>query len=432
MRRARPPFHLPLWYTAAAGTREATAANTVVRARGMSISFADGTSIEDWCGQYYVNNVGYGRADVVRAMTRQSLRLSWVSPSLFADVRLALTRDLRRVLPRHLTTPQYNTGGSDSCESALRAARIVTGRTRVMTLARAYHGDTMTVENLCPPIAPYGDHRPWVIQTPGPRDLWEKAGRDWSRASDLALERAEATLRRHGPKTFAAIVVEPVMWTTGAVPLKPRLARGLRALCDRHGIKLVADEVVTGFGRTGRWLGSESVGLVPDAVICAKGLTGGYAPLGAVVFERAWGNHLRRHGLNHGLTFGGHPIGCAAARATLQILERERLVARAAAMGRRLRLGLEALARLHPGRIADVRGAGLLLGLQLEPGRRARGRSLDASGRAEALIAAARRAGMHLLSADDGAAILFTPPFVVTARRIDRLLGVLDRALSVY
>jgi taurine--2-oxoglutarate transaminase len=296
-------------------------------------------------------------------MSRQSLRLSWVSPSQFADVRLALTRDLRRVLPRHLTTPQYNTGGSDSCESALRAARIVTGRTRVLTLTRAYHGDTMTVENLCPPITPYGDHRPWVIQTPGPRDLWEKAGRDWSRASDLALERAEATLgvtdrrlrrRRRGagdvddrrraagrawradsgPRPLPASSSSPTRWSPGS-----------------------ADRPAGSIG---------DHGLVPDAVICAKGLTGGYAPLGAVVFERGWGAHLRRHGLNHGLTFGGHPIGCAAARATLRILERERLVARAAAMGRRLRLGLEALARLHPGRIADVRGAGLPLGLQLE------------------------------------------------------------------
>ena len=432
MRRARPPFHLPLWYTGAAGTRRATPANTAVRARGMSVTFANGASIEDWCGQYYVNNVGYGRPDVARAMARQALRMSWVSPSLFADVRLGLTRDLRRVLPRHLTTPQYNTGGSDSCESALRAARMVTGRTRVLTLTRAYHGDTMTVENLCPPITPYGDRRPWAVQTAGPRDLWERCGRDWTRAADLALERAEATLARHGPKTFAALVVEPVMWTTGAVALKPRLARGLRTLCDRHGIKLIADEVVTGFGRTGRWFGSESVGLVPDAIFCAKGLTGGYAPLGAVVFERAWGEHLRRHGLNHGLTFGGHPIGCAAARATLRILTRERLVARAAAMGRRLRLGLEGLARLHPDRVADVRGAGLLLALQLEPGRRAGGRRIDAAGRAESLIGAARRAGMHLLSCDDGASILFTPPFIVTTRRIDRLLGVLDRALSVY
>jgi len=425
------PFYLNLWYTGDAASRRATPANTFVRSRGMTLTRADGTVVEDWFGEYFVNNIGTGRPEVARALAAQARRMSWVSPASFADVRLALTRDLLTVLPRHLTTPQLGVGGSDALENAVRAARRVTGRTRVLTFSPCYHGDTMTIENLCGfPLTPYGDRRPWAVKTPSPYELREAAGRDWPRANELALERAERTLARHGAKTFAAVIVEPFMWMSGAVPLSRALSRGLRSLCDRHGIKLIADEVVTGFGRTGRWFGSQAVGLVSDAIVLAKGLTGGYAPLGAVVFERSWGEWLRRNGFNHGLTFGGHPLGCAAARATIRILKRERLVERAAAMGIRLRAGLEVLRYAHPGRIADVRGGGLLLCVEIEPGRVPRSRRrVTAAQRVELIAAAALRAGILLTATGDGSGLLLVPPYIVTPRRIDRLLGVLDRTL---
>jgi taurine--2-oxoglutarate transaminase len=424
--RAPYPYYLNLWYAGDPASRQATPASTFVRSRGMTLTRADGRTVEDWFGQYFVNNIGAGRGEVARAMAAQARRMSWVSPGAFADVRLALTRDLLTVLPRRLTTPQFGIGGSDGIENAVRAARLVTGRTRVLTFSPCYHGDTMTVENLCGfPITPYGDPRPWAVKTPSAYELREGAGGDWERAGELALERAERTLERHGPRTFAAMVVEPVMWNSGAVPLSRGFARGLRVLCDRHGIKLIADEVVTGFGRTGRWFGSQTVGLVPDAIVCAKGITGGYAPLGAIVFERSWGAWLRRHGFNHGLTFGGHPVSCAAARATIRILKRERLVERAASVGRVLQDGLEALRRAHPDRVAEVRGRGLLLALELAPGRPSRAtRRVTAAERVASIAEAALRA-----RSGDGSALLFMPPFIVTRRRIDRLLNVLDRAL---
>ena len=396
----------------------------------MSVTLENGATFEDWGGQFYVNNLGTGRAEIARDLASQSRRMSWVAPSEFADVRVALTRDLLSVLPRHLTTPQFSCSGSDAFEAAIRAARKVTRRTRVLSFRQAYHGDTLTIENVSGgALMPYGDRRRWAAHAPSPFELWEAAGRDWPRACGLALEGVERALRRRGPSTFAALVVEPVMAGTGAVPLSHSLSRGLRDLCDRHGIKLIADEVVTGFGRTGRWFGSQAVGLVPDAIVCAKGITGGYAPLGAAVFERAWGGELRRTGLNHGLTNAGHPLGCAAARATIRILKRERLVERAAAMGRRLRAGLEALRDRHPGEVADVRGRGLLLGLQLDAGGPAGSRRrTGAAARIEKICARARTAGIHLLSTSDGTGLLFAPPFTVTPRQIDRLVGVLDRS----
>ena len=398
----------------------------------MTVTFENGRTVEDWGGQYYVNNLGTGRAEIARDLASQSRRMSWVAPSEFIDVRIELTRDLLTVLPRHLTTPQFTCSGSDALETAIRAARKVTRRTRVLSFRQSYHGDTMTIENVSGgTLMPYGDRRPWAVHAPSPFDLWEEAGRDWSRASALALDGVERALRRQGPRTFAAMVIEPVMTGTGAVPLSRALSRALRSLCDRHDIKLIADEVVTGFGRTGRWFGSQAVGLVPDAVVCAKGITGGYAPLGAAIFERDWGEELRRTGLNHGLTNAGHPLGCAAARATIRILKRERLVERAEAMGRRLRAGLETLRGRHHGEIADVRGCGLLLGLQLDAGgRTAPRRRAHAAARIERVVARARASGIHLLTTSDGTGLLFTPPFTVTPRQIDRLVAFLDRSFA--
>src|SRR5207247_2827996 len=121
------------------------------------------------------------------------------------------------------------------------------------------------------------------------------------------------------PRTFACVTVEPAMGVAGAVPLSRDLSKGIRELCDRYDIKLVADEVITGFGRTGEWFGSPSRGLRPDAIVLAKGMTGGYAPLGAVLFERSWGDALRKTGVPHGLTFGVPPLGCADAREVIRI-----------------------------------------------------------------------------------------------------------------
>ncbi len=398
----------------------------------MSVTLADGSVVEDWGGQFYVNNIGTGRAEMARALAAQTRIMSWVAPSDFAAVRLALTDDLLSVLPGHLTTPHYSVSGSDALEAAIRAARKVTRRTRVLSLTQSYHGDTMTIENVCGgTLMPYGDRRPWAVHALSPVDLWETAGRDWSRAGGLCLEGVDRALRRHGPKSFAALIVEPVMAGAGAIALSRDLSRGLRALCDRHGIKLIADEVVTGFGRTGRWFGSPTVGLTPDAMVLAKGITGGYAPLGAVVFERSWGSELRRSGLNHGLTFAGHPLGCAAARATIRILKREKLVERCASMGQRLRAGLETLRDRYPGLIADIRGHGLLIGLQFDRIRTAvRGRGASPAHLVGRLGSAARAAGIHLLPTSDGSGFLFAPPFTVTPRQIDRLVAVLHRSLA--
>jgi len=425
------PFYLPIWYGGTPEERRANAANTYVRAEGMTVTLADGTSFEDWSGQAFVNNIGLGRADIAKALADQVLRMSWLTPAEFADIRLALTRDLLAVLPRHLRVPFYGLGGSDSNEAAIRAARKVTKRSKVLTFQGAYHGDTMTIENVSGMgLTAYADPRPWAVHAPAPYAFWQNLG-DWDRAYEETLDAFARTLKKHGPKEFACVIVEPVNMTMGAVPLSRDLSRGIRELCDRHGIKLVADEVITAFGRTGAWFGSETVGLRPDAMVFAKGFTGGYAPLGAVVFEREWGERLRTTGFPHGLTFGAHPLGCTAARETLRILRTEGLVERAKRMGALLRARFEGLREARPDDVRDVRGAGLFLAMELLPRGRGRKGGLHAAWpRVEAVWTGLRRQGVRITTNNDGSSLMVCPPFTVTEDQVERLVSRLDACLA--
>ena len=423
----RGPFYIPIWYTGTPEERRATPQNTFVRTDGMTITLADGTTLEDWTGQAFVNNIGMGRPEVAQVLADQATRMSWLGPAEFAEIRLDLTEDLRSLLPRHLTTPFYGIGGSDSVEAAIRAARKITRRRKVLAFSDGYHGDTMTVESVSGGgVTEYGDPRPWAVHTASPYEAFQATG-DWDRANERTLEGIRTTLKRHGPRSFACILVEPVLGVAGAVPLSKDLSKGIRELCDRHDIKLVADEVITGFGRTGAWWGSSVVGLKPDAVVLAKGLTGGYAPLGAVVFERSWGEKLRRTGYPHGLTFGAHPLGCAAARETIRILKAERLVERCKRIGSTLRKRLEDLQESHPTVVRDVRGAGLLLAMELRAGRRR-----DRSGlhpawrRVEPIWTGLKNVGIRVTTNNDGSSLLLCPPFTVTEAQVSRLVDRLD------
>ena len=425
------PFYLPVWYYATPEEQHATAANTYVRTEGMTIVLEDGTTLEDWSGQAFVNNIGMGRPEIAKALADQAMRMSWLSPGEFAEVRLALTRDLVSVLPRGLGTPFYGIGGSDSIEAAIRAARKVTGRRKVLTFTHAYHGDTISVESVSGwGNMKYGDPRRWAVHTLSPYDAFQEEG-DWDVAYERTLDGIDRTMRRHGPRTFACVLVEPVMGVAGAAPLSRDVSKGIRELCDRHDIKLVADEVITGFGRTGEWFGSQTVGLKPDAMVFAKGFTGGYAPLGAVVFERRWGETLRRTGFPHGLTFGSHPLGCAAARETIRVLRAERLVERAKSIGRYLKDRLEKLWADHPDVVRDVRGHGLFLAVELRGrGPRPKDGPHPAWKRVEPIWTRLRNEGIRLGVNNDGSSLLFCPPFTVTEPQVDPLVERLARHLG--
>jgi taurine--2-oxoglutarate transaminase len=243
------------------------------------------------------------------------------------------------------------------------------------------------------------------------------------------LDALERQLQLENPATVAAIVVEPVTGAAGGFPLPDDYLTSLRLLCDRYGILLIADEVITGFGRTGTWFGVDHEGVVPDMMTLAKGLTAGYVPMGAVILREGLAKILEKRMLPLGSTYAAHPLACAAALACLREYEENGLIEHSARMGKVLFEKLHELARKHP-RVGDVRGKGLLACLELVRDRASHAPLVPPN--TDSLLPAAirRRAwseGIHLLAR--GSLILLSPPLIVQPEQISEAIDKLDRVL---
>jgi adenosylmethionine-8-amino-7-oxononanoate aminotransferase len=348
----------------------------VAHADGAYFTLADGRRILDAAGGAIVANVGHGRAEVARAMAAEIERASYLVPPFATEARLALVERLRRSwLPPALSRVVFTSGGSEAVDAALRLARqhhVAAGRPeRHKMIGRdlSYHGTTLAT------LAVGGHTKRRAGLEPLLAD-WPKAPSHHCLRCPLGLDRAtcgvacvdaiEELIVREGPETVAAVVAEPVVGSTAGALVPPddywpRLA----ALCRRHGVLLIADEVMAGFGRTGRAFAVDHWGVVPDILVGGKGLAGGYAPMGGVYATEdvvapiaARGEELMFY------TYSAHPASCAAADAVLAIVEREGLVARAAEIGKQLLDRLQAALAAHP-HVAEVRGRGLLLGVEL-------------------------------------------------------------------
>jgi adenosylmethionine-8-amino-7-oxononanoate aminotransferase len=272
---------------------------------------------------------------------------------------------------------------------------------------------------------------PWVVRAPSPYHFWREAD-TWGEATEEAFEALRTTVRRTRARDVAAIMVEPVLGVGGAVELSRPYLQALRELCDDLGIFLIFDEVITGMGRTGDWSAAGTYRVTPDIMVLAKGITGGYAPLGAAILPEQLGQKLRLKGFPYGLTFAGHPVSCAAALEAMAILERERLLERCRTMGLRLRKELVHLQGEVDG-IRDVRGQGLLLGVELEapgPRRKLAGPTAGAWPRVEKTLGALRRRGILAGANVDGSTILLCPPLILGEAEIEGLVAGLRSALS--
>jgi adenosylmethionine-8-amino-7-oxononanoate aminotransferase len=303
----------------------------------------------------------------------------------------------------------------------------------------SYHGNTLTALALSGRPNLQAPYRPLLAATPeaaAPFCHHCPLGKAYPDCAVACADDLEAVIAREGPETVAAFIAEPMLGASAGAAVPPEeYARRVRATCDRHGVLLIADEVMTGFGRTGRFFATEWGGALPDLVTCGKGMSGGYAPVGAVLAsERIVKVLAEAGGFTHGFTFSHNPVTAAACRATLDILEREALVERAAAMGELLgRLLAPLRARPHVG---DVRGRGLLWGVELCADK-ASGRPFPRSERrAESLAASAFEAGLVVYPSSgcadgtNGDVVMLAPPFVVTEEQLGEMAGLLERALT--
>jgi taurine--2-oxoglutarate transaminase len=328
----------------------------------------DGNRYLDFASQFVHVNIGHQHPKVVQAIQRQAGRLCTVSPAFGNDQRARAATLIAERAPGDLDRVLFTNGGAEANEHAVRMARVVTGRPKILTAYRSYHGATETALHLS------GDPRRWAVDH-GRAAVARFFGPYLYRSSfgaateaqecDRALAHLAQVIELEGPRTIAAVLLEPVVGTSGILVPPQGYLRGVRQLCDEHGILLIADEVMAGFGRTGTWFAVDNWGVVPDLLTFAKGVNSGYVPLGGVLISARVSAEFADRPYPGGLTYSGHPLACAAAVATISAMAEEGIVEHAAWLGRHvLGPGLREIAARHPC-VGDVRGLGVFWALEL-------------------------------------------------------------------
>lgn len=418
----------------------------LVRGEGSRVWDQEGVEYIDGLSGLFTVNAGYGRHEIAEAVAAQLESIAYVSPFSFPSLPLIeLSARLAAIAPTGPRSRVFlTTGGSDAVESALKIAKAYqrrrgfAERTKVIARRTAYHGTSMgalsvngvtAIRNGFGPLVPGARHVPLPYSY-----RCDYCGGDCV-GEACALRYAaevERLIEFEGPETIAALIMEPVQNSGGAIVTPPAYLRRVRELCDRHGIVMISDEVICGFGRVGGWFGAAELGVSPDIVTCAKGLTSGYAALGAAIVRAeiadAFVSDRDADKLMHGITFGGHPAACAAALANLAILEGEGLTERSRSMGAYMMRELRAAVGDHPN-VGEVRGMGLFLAVELVRDRATR-ESLAEERLMGWLSDQLKHRGL-ICRADDRLepVIQLAPPLVITREEADRCVAIVAEAV---
>ena len=406
----------------------------VTKAEGSYVWDRDGNRLLDFTSQLVFTNLGHQHPRIVEAIQQQAATLCTVAPAYVNGARSEAARLIAKHTPGDLDRVFFTNGGADANEHALRMARLHTGKHKVLSTYRSYHGGTHLAVNVT------GDPRRWAndngssgtVHFFGPF-LYRSAFHSTTEAEECqrALEHLEQVIALEGPGTIAAIMLESIPGTAGIMLPPPGYLAGVRELCDRFGIVLIADEVMSGFGRSGTWFAIDHADVVPDLLTFAKGVNSGYVPLGGVAISDAIYQTFADRVYPGGLTYSGHPLACAAAVATIETMEDDGIVEHAAALGRDV-IGPE-LARLAERHewIGEVRGTGAFWAVELVSDRGTReplapyGASSPAM---NAILAACKRGG--LLPFANFNRIHVVPPLTTSADEVRAGLEILDRALT--
>src|SRR5215210_3284987 len=328
----------------------------VARAKGVYFWTPEGKRFIDFNSQLMCVNIGHGDERVIQAIKEQAETLSYANPFMATEVRARLSVKLAELTPGDIDAFFFTNGGAEANENAIRIARLYTGRHKIGARYRGYHGGTAGALTLtCDPRRWAAEPGiPGVFRIP---DYYHGIQKGWDTTEDV-LARTEEVLELEGPKTVAALIVEPVVGTNGILIPPDGYMQGLRALCDKYGILLIADEVMAGFGRTGEWFSVDHWKVVPDLISMAKGLTSAYVQLGAVGMRRHIADHFAKTPFPGGLTYNSHPLACAAALAAIDVMEQDRLVEKARATGTVMAEMLAELQDRHSS-VGAVRSIGL-------------------------------------------------------------------------
>ena len=410
---------------------------TLVGGSGSYVTDAEGRRYLDFSSQLVFANLGHQHPRIVAAIKEQADRLCTLAPGFASDVRGEAARLIVEVAPEGLGHVLFTTGGTEAIEHAVRMARLHTGRPKVLAAYRSYHGSTTTSIHLT------GDPRRWASDT-GAAGVVHFFGPFLYRSAfgastpedecERALAHLEQVILLEGPSTISALVLEPVTGSSGVIVPPAGYLRGVRDLCTRHGIVLIADEVLVGFGRTGAWFGVDHEGVAPDLLVFAKGVNSGYVPLGGVLVGEPIHETFTRRPYPAGMTYSGHPLACASAVGAIGAMHDEGTVAAAARLGTDvLGPGLTRLFEKHPC-IGDVRGIGGLWTVELVRDRQTKEPfvPVGATGEANAPMAALAKAclGRGLLPLVLGNRLHVAPPLNVSHSDATTGLAILDEALA--
>src|SRR5947199_7733619 len=396
----------------------------------------DGKRYLDFASQLVNVSIGHQHPKVVAAIKEQAERLCTIGPPMATEPRSTLARLRAEVTPGDLTMSFFTNGGAKANENAIKLARWYTGRHKVIARYRSYHGATGGAITLT------GDPRRWpaepgisgVVRMLDPYTYRCPAGHPDPCPVCTGAPHLEEILQYEGPETVAAVILETVTGTNGVIVPPDGYLQAIREVCDRHGILLICDEVMAGFGRTGSWFGVDNWNVVPDILTVAKGINSGYVPLGAMVVREPIAEWVRDKYFAGGLTYSGHPLACASGVASIEAFQEEGSVENAAAMADVFRTELERLADKHPS-IGDVRGLGCFWGLELVKNRDTREPLVPFNGSgddAKPIGAVMKRAldhGLYLMTHWN--VVMCCPPLTITRDELDEALEILDDALSV-
>lgn len=410
----------------------------IASAKGVWLNARDGRQYIDFSSQLVNVNIGHGHPKVTEAVIKQMNEVSYVYPGMVTEARGKLGRQLAEVAPEGLKKTFFTLGGAEANENAMKLARLLTGRHKIIALYRSYHGasigaislsgdprrhqvDGQAVPNLYHVENPYFYRCPWNSRTP------EECG-------ELAAAQMERVIQYQGPENVAAIFMEGESGTSGCIKYPSNYWKLVREIADRYGILLVADEVMSGFGRTGKWFGVDHHGVSPDILTFAKGVTAGYLPLGGMIVSEAISEKLDNMALPLGLTYSAHPVSCAAGAAVMEIYHEENLVERAAEMGRYLDKRVGEMKAAHPS-IGDWRNTGLLGCFELVRNRETKKPMAPWNAKPEEMAvmnqvaAKIRELGMYTFVRWNF--VFVAPPLNITTDEMEHGLSILSEAIAI-
>jgi taurine--2-oxoglutarate transaminase len=399
------------------------------RAEGIYLYTPDGKRYIDFNSQLMSVNIGHSDRRVIKAMHEQAEKLCYVMPGgMTTEPRAKLGAKLAEITPGDIDVFFFTNGGAESVENAFKIARAYTGRHKILSRYRSYHGATAAA------MAATGEPRSWA-QAPLPGMIhftdWYHGVDRQQDSADEALRRLEEQIVLEGPQTIAAIIVESVTGTNGILIPPDGYMQGVRGLCDTFGIVMIVDEVMSGFGRTGEWFAIDHWKVVPDLMTMAKGITSSYIPLGAVGMRRKIADHFKDKMFPGGLTYSSHALACATALATIAVYEEDGLIERTRRMGKVMAGLMADLATRHPS-VGAVRNIGLFGVIELIRDRKTRQPMAPFNGAAPEMAALGRFFRQEGLFTIVRWNYFFTnPPLIITEEQLREAFSIIDRGLEI-